>query len=323
MTKAFWAFIGSLIALPAMGEPSFIQPIDCELGETCYIQNYVDRDPGPGFRDFACDRLTYDGHKGTDFAILGDVDINTYFRGLDVLAAADGVVLGVRNTMADKPHPSDRSQDVSGKECGNGVVIDHGDGWHTQYCHLKNQSVRVKQGQSVTAGDVLGQTGLSGLTSFRHLHFSVRKDGQIVDPFSADSDATCTDTPRQIWAEPVAHVPTGLIAIGVHDAVPDYEDLVALPRTPNHWAHPPAALVIWAMGYGSDPADRVALILTGPDGAVFDTAIPLDKAQSRYFRAYGKKRPAGGWPSGTYTGTATIERNGQVMAQDTLRFTLP
>jgi hypothetical protein len=43
-------------------------PIDCSLGDDCYIQQYVDHTDGEGVSDFRCSSLSYDGHKGTDFA---------------------------------------------------------------------------------------------------------------------------------------------------------------------------------------------------------------------------------------------------------------
>ena len=37
-------------------------PVDCRLGEDCWVQFYVDRDPGPESLDYACGSLSYDGH---------------------------------------------------------------------------------------------------------------------------------------------------------------------------------------------------------------------------------------------------------------------
>jgi len=72
---------------------------------------------------------------------------------------------------------------VTGQECGNGVVVDHSDGWESQYCHMARGSIRVKPGDVVKAGDPLGLVGLSGQTEFPHLHFTIRHGGKIVDPF--------------------------------------------------------------------------------------------------------------------------------------------
>ena len=51
---------------------------------------------------------------------------------------------------------------VAGREAGNGVLIEHGGGWQTQYSHLRSGSVSVKPGERVEAGTPLGLIGLSG-----------------------------------------------------------------------------------------------------------------------------------------------------------------
>ena len=65
-----------LLAISATGagaqsipNPRFSLPIDCEIGVSCFIQNYVDRDPTPGRADYRCGHLSYDKHKGTDIRI--------------------------------------------------------------------------------------------------------------------------------------------------------------------------------------------------------------------------------------------------------------
>src|SRR5688572_8677272 len=62
-------------------------PIECDVGTSCVIQNYVDHDPSAGYRDFRCGSLTYDGHGGTDFRLL---DMASQRRGVNVLAASKG-----------------------------------------------------------------------------------------------------------------------------------------------------------------------------------------------------------------------------------------
>src|SRR5262245_24798549 len=125
-------------------------PIACELGKDCFLQQYVDRDPGPGIKDYACGAVTYDGHKGTDIRVRTTADVQKHVA---VLAAASGIVIGVRDGMRDHlvRTQEDRAA-VADHECGNGVRIDHGDGWQTQYCHLRQASVRVNKGQQIAAG---------------------------------------------------------------------------------------------------------------------------------------------------------------------------
>jgi len=56
---------------------------------------------------------------------------------------------------------------------GNHVTIDHGNGVHSLYAHLRRGSVRVAVGDRVSAGDVIGEVGNSGNTSEPHLHFQL------------------------------------------------------------------------------------------------------------------------------------------------------
>jgi murein DD-endopeptidase MepM/ murein hydrolase activator NlpD len=66
---------------------------------------------------------------------------------------------------------------------GTLVVIDHGKGVRTWYAHLSARRVRV--GQSVAAGTLVGLVGASGKASGPHLHFEVRLRGAAVDPLTA------------------------------------------------------------------------------------------------------------------------------------------
>ena len=67
---------------------------------------------------------------------------------------------------------------------GTTVVIEHAGGYSTQYsCLQKDPPVTV--GQEVAAGDVIGQVGSTASAETEmgaHLHFSVSKDGKVIDP---------------------------------------------------------------------------------------------------------------------------------------------
>lgn len=56
---------------------------------------------------------------------------------------------------------------------GNYVLIDHGQSEFSLYAHLKPGSVRVKPGDQVKAGDVIGNLGSSGNSTEPHLHFQI------------------------------------------------------------------------------------------------------------------------------------------------------
>lgn len=63
---------------------------------------------------------------------------------------------------------------------GNTVLVDHGGGLVTMYCHL--HTIGVEEGQAVARGDVLGQVGATGRVTGPHLHWSVSLGGVRVDP---------------------------------------------------------------------------------------------------------------------------------------------
>ena len=98
-------------------------------------------------------------HKGTDFAAP---------IGTPILATADGVV--------------SKSERRGGN--GNYVKIRHNGTYETQYLHMKNRKVRV--GEYVQQGDVIGWVGMTGNTGGPHVCYRFWKNGKQVDPFEQD-----------------------------------------------------------------------------------------------------------------------------------------
>lgn len=291
-------------------------PLDCTLNETCYIQNYVDRDPGPGAADYTCGTLSYDGHKGTDFALPS---LAAMRAGVEVLAAAPGTVTATRDGMPDTGLDG---SDVEDRECGNGVLIRHGGGWETQYCHMKLDSIAVQIGQRVTKGTVLGQVGLSGKTQFPHVHLAVRHNGNVIDPFLTEP-ATCDATSPDpgLWQHPIDYRPGGLIAVGLSTDLPDYDTLKTTPPpTPSYLHADSPALVLWALGFGVQVGDVMTLHLLGPNGVVIDQEFTLDRAQAQVFRAYGHR--GSDWPIGLYQGQIDLRRGDDLIDRRVLALTI-
>ncbi len=308
------------LAVPVTaGELSLTSPIDCDLTGPCYIQQYVDHDPSDKASDFNCSSLSYDGHKGTDFALPTH---DMIAQGVNVLASAPGTVRGFRDGMEDVRYSSDNAEQVQGAECGNGIVIVHEGGWETQYCHMRKGSVAVTQGQEVEAGDILGQVGMSGRAEFPHVHLSVRRDGAVIDPFDPDGTITCgeeeTDT---LWADLPPYRAGGIVSVGAAAEVPDFSNIrantVPLPEASS------GALVIYAYLFGTQNDDIIHLTLNGPDGTVVTRDVLLERTQAQSFRAIGTKLRGERWPEGDYNGIAELRRANSVVERQEFTLTIP
>ena len=104
--------------------PELSLPVECDVGNTCMVQNYFDHEPGPAARDYRCGFLSYDGHDGTDIRLANH---SAMTKGVHVVAAADGTVRAVRDGMDDVSFRTIGRAAINGREAGNSVVIDHGD----------------------------------------------------------------------------------------------------------------------------------------------------------------------------------------------------
>ena len=307
--------------------PVLSLPLVCQPHRTCFIQNYVDIDPGREARDYMCGRATYDKHSGVDFRLLSAAATNPP---VNVLASADGTVKAIRDGVQDVFFKKAKPQDVAGRECGNGVILDHGGGWETQYCHMRQGSVRVAKGQTVKRGDPLGDAGFSGLADFAHVHISVRHDGRTIDPFLPDAVEGKCDTnargpglwePQAAAAFPYKNGETiGVGFAGVPPTVEsleaDHSNVVALtPSSP--------ALILYGRFINLQKGDQVRFVASGPRGDILDQqAPPLERDKATFVAFAGKRRLGDSWPVGRYSGRVELIRDKAVIATNLVEFDL-
>lgn len=313
-------FVGLATHVEAEEPFSLSLPVDCEIGKTCFVQNYVDNDPGSGRQDFQCRAMTYDGHEGTDFRVLSLVEQRA---GVSVLATADGVVLRTRDGEPDVSVRSIGAQMVAGRECGNAVVIDHGNGWQTQYCHMALNSVAVTPGQRLKRGDPIGRIGLSGKTEFPHLHLSVRLNGKVVDPFAPDAEpGKCGQPSASLWASEVREALSYRNRIVLNKGFSDgpvgsneIETGSVTARTPNAGS---VAVVAYVRVIGLEAGDIQRLTLRRPDGTILVENVeePLAKPLAQQTVYVGHKRPEDGWVVGRYEASYSVVREGRVVSED-------
>jgi murein DD-endopeptidase MepM/ murein hydrolase activator NlpD len=313
-------FLAASVAHAQETTPALSLPVACKIGDACLVQKLYDLQPGPGRRDYRCGTLTTEDHDGIDIRVRTLADMR---KGVAVLAAADGIVLRVRDGMADNNVRITGKEALDGKQAGNGVVIAHGHGWETQYSHLRQGSVRVTPGQKITAGTALGLIGMSGNAEFPHLHFSIRKNGTTVDPFlNKPSGAAClaapTGTTDSLWtkaaAASLAYSPTDIIAAGFAADRPEplamrsrTEEITKLPVTSN-------ALVFWVDVSGVQAGDMELFVVTAPDGtSLLRTEKPIEKAALSWFSFAGKKRTSPSWASGNYVASYELRRAGKLV----------
>ncbi len=98
-----------------------------------------------------------------------------YCYGVEAIAVADGVIADTYDKIPDqKPSPTERSVPITTETIGgNWVALKLADGQYGMYAHLIPGSLKVKKGDRVKRGDVIGLVGNTGNSTAPHLHFHV------------------------------------------------------------------------------------------------------------------------------------------------------
>ncbi len=301
---------GLLVAGPLMAARF---PLDCHLGESCWVVRL------PGARALAGSRegpwsLADEDHRGLDLAVRDLADV---IAGVGVRALADGVVVGVRDGEPDGALRRGGIEAVRGRECGNGVRIRQDDGLISQYCHLRRGSVMVRQGDRARAGQLLGLVGLSGLTSFPHLHLQLERDGRLLDPA-----ATFPELFGKLEDLRRARLPV-VTGIGLALAPPPLEQVLRGDfRRLRRVAATTPVLVLWVRAFHLRKGDRVDFRLWDPEGRLLlqeSAPVPRDRALGIQYA--GRRRPEDGWRGGRYRAVVEVRR-GEALWRGELIFTV-
>jgi murein DD-endopeptidase MepM/ murein hydrolase activator NlpD len=205
------------------------------------------------------------------------------------------------------------------------LVIDHGKGWESQYCHLAKASLRASPGDAVVAGQPIGQIGMSGASEFPHLHLTIRHRGKVVDPFAAslnagDCDPLATKARADNLWEPSARAALSYRAGTILNAgftVGPIDMRMIEDGTVPAVDHGAPALVAYVRSIGLQAGDVLALTLIGPDGTMLAERreSPLVQARAQSLIFAGRKRPSNGWAPGPYRATFSIKRGDAVALQ--------
>jgi murein DD-endopeptidase MepM/ murein hydrolase activator NlpD len=276
-------------------------PLSGTNGRSWMVNNYVDLDPGT---DLLEDYLgytgslarTYDGHRGID------IDIPS-FREMDsgtalVRAAAPGTVTFVREDQFDR--------NTSCTGTWNVVRIEHANGYDTIYGHLKQNSVVVNVGDTVTAGQVLGVAGSSGCSTAAHLHLEVQDCSDVaVESFALG-----------MWASPPAYHATSdvmdvMLRKGSFTSAQQIKDPV-----PNPTQYAPGEGLGIGLSMAGHGGDVVDLSLTAPDGTV-DAWTWTVSGSARYRHMYPSWNKVVGSTPGTWT--LRVRVNGSLRATRTFK----
>ena len=125
---------------------------------------------------YAQDWVYLDTVSGQAAAGNASLARNYYGFGKEIFAVANGTVVDASDGLADFETIYSASGSTLATAAGNYVILDLGNRKYACYAHMVNGSVRVKSGDTVKEGQVLGLMGNSGNSDIPHLHFQVVTD---------------------------------------------------------------------------------------------------------------------------------------------------
>lgn len=113
--------------------------------------------------------------KGNSYKTNGKVNEDYYAFGKELFAPCDGEIVKVIDGIIDNKIGEMNSKDIT----GNSVIIKTKNNEYLFFCHFKNETIKVREGEKVKQGQLLGLCGNSGHSSEPHLHFHIQNTKDI------------------------------------------------------------------------------------------------------------------------------------------------
>jgi hypothetical protein len=144
-------------------------------GRNLFENAYAQSDDTRFAMDFVYlkDKKLFSGKGG-----IGSKDTDYYCFGQPILAPADGTVVKAQAGYND----NEPGKPTGDQADGNIVTISHGNGETSVINHLKQNSLKVKRGDTVKQGDVIAECGNSGGSTIPHLHYQLQKSPGVLLP---------------------------------------------------------------------------------------------------------------------------------------------
>jgi len=271
------------------------------------VSAFVDHNPASGqVLDYYGGARTYDGHRGTDYALY-PFNWNKVDAGqVQVIAAAAGTLVAKANV-----DPTDHNCSSSSSDPWNYVALVHADGRMTIYGHMRYNSLTGKGiGETVTQGEYLGTVASSGNSSGPHMHFEVRfgsfSSAEWIDPYAGPNSQ-----PESLWVNQRPYFDSAINRLATHSAPPNTPD-PCQPTITNLQDSFTTPSNIYFYTYYRDYQGALAtqLNLYRPDGSLFQSAQYAPGNNTFYSTwSYGwvvnfsANEPAGAWRfAATYNG---------------------
>ncbi|CAN5221315.1 hypothetical protein BH11PLA2_BH11PLA2_17390 [soil metagenome] len=264
------SFTVTPVAPTGLPAAKFITPLGRTANVDWGINNYADVNPTPtNNSDYRGGPWTYDGHDAIDAGPWG------FFRmdsGFPIVAAADGTVTATADGYFDRETTAPSTQ-------ANFVSLNHGNGWSTEYYHLATNTITVKVGDTVKAGQVIGLMGSSGQSNGQHLHYTARFKGAQVESGMY---------PATYWANPLPYagdVPTfGLDAVYTNYS-PNADQNERGSRTTSFGTGEPGNTLLYfgIESYSLKAGENMGWKWYKPDGTLMYTDSYTTPTSARFF----------------------------------------